>query len=180
MQLTGFECPNCGASEMVQDENRRLVCTFCDTSFGEVICICPECGYYDETGAWHCPQCGGQVVRDCPDCGAGNWIVASHCEQCGRSLDLIERIARRWQETTQDRLYAQMKGMAALKAEEERASQERMAVFMDAERARQEALAQARASQRERDRQIYWLMIGAFVVLILVVGLILLLMSVAG
>lgn len=180
MQLTDFECPNCGASEMVQGDNQQLVCTFCDSSFGEVTRICPQCGHYNDTGARHCPQCGTQVVRDCPACGADNWIVASHCVQCGRNLDLIEQIARRWQKTTQDRLYAQMEGMAALKAEEERASQERMAKFMDAERARQEALAQARASQRERDRQMYWLVVGAIAVFIFIVALTLLVMTVTG
>ncbi len=177
MHLTDFECPNCGANDMVPGEKQQLICTFCGTSFGEVTRICPECGHYNEAGVRHCARCGTLLVRDCPACGAENWVVARHCVQCGRNLDLVERMARRWQQTTQQRLYDQMADMASLKEAEEKASLERMSAFMEAERIRQEALALARESQRHRDGQIYLLVVGAIVVFIIVVLLTFLLTS---
>jgi ribosomal protein L40E len=170
MELAGFECPSCGAGEMVHGPDGHLVCVYCGTSFGEVTRICPRCGHYNAAGARHCAHCGTQILRDCPACGADNWTAAGHCVQCGRNLDLIEQLAHRWQQTTQQRLYARQAGMVALKAQEERASQQRMATFMEVERGRQEALARARAAQRERDRQLYlWLAVAAVAFLLLVV-----------
>jgi hypothetical protein len=175
MRLTDLECPNCGGPEMEPTENGQLFCLFCGSSLGEVTRICPRCGYYNEAGVRHCSECGTQVVRDCTACGADNWVLAEHCVQCGRQMDLIERMARRWQQTTQQRLYEQRAGMIALKEQEEQASQERMAALMEAERIRQEAMALARASQRERDRQMYVVTGVAIAVLIFVVVLVLLL-----
>jgi len=175
MRLSSFECPNCGANEMVQAENQQLVCAFCGTSFGEVMRICPKCGYYNEAGAHHCAQCGMQIVRSCPACGADNWILADHCVQCGRNLDLIEQMVHRWQQTTEQRLHDRQAAMASLKEREERASQERMAALMEAERIRQEALALTRESQRKRERQMYVLAGVAILVFLILVVLTLLL-----
>lgn len=178
MQLTDFECPNCGAHDMQTAADHRLVCLFCGSSFGEVTRICPKCGHYNEEGVRHCSECGTRIVRDCPICGADNWVLADHCVQCGRNLDLIEQMTRRWKETTQERLYAQRAAMLSLKEQEERASQQRMAALLEAERLRQEALAQARAAQRQRERQLYvWAGVAIFV---FVVVLLLMLLLTAG
>ncbi len=170
MELYKIECPNCGAKELVPDENGYLVCTFCHSSFGEVTRVCSNCGAYNKDQVRFCEQCGNPLVRDCPVCGADNWILAEHCVQCGRSLDLIEQMARRWQVTTQSRLQDWQGEVAQVKAEAEKASEERMAALMEAEQLRQEALALARATQRNRDQQIYtWLVIILGVFLIIVV-----------
>ena len=114
-----------------------------------------RCGHYNEQGVRHCSDCGARLVRDCPACGAVNWVLADHCVQCGRNLDLIDQMTRRWKLTTQERLAERRSTMSTLKEQEERASQERMATLLEAERIRQEALALARSSQHERDRRIY-------------------------
>lgn len=170
MELYKIECPNCGAKELVPDENGYLVCAFCHSNFGEATRICPNCGILNEEGARFCEQCGSPLIRDCPVCGADNWILAEHCVQCGRSLDLIEQMARRWQLTTQHRLQEWKEGVAQVKVDEAKASEERMAILMEAERVRQEALLLARAAQQKRDRQMYmWLVIivAALVVIVL-------------
>ncbi len=177
MQLRDFECPNCGSVEMEAGADRRLSCLYCGSTFGEVTRICPECGHYNEKGVRHCSECGTQIVRDCPVCGADNWALADHCVQCGRNLDLIERMARRWQKTTQERLYERRNAIAALKEGEERASRERMGEFLAAEQARQAALAQARAAQRERDRRLYLVLSVAVLVFLCIMGLTFLLTS---
>ncbi len=177
MQLTDFECPNCGASEMVAGESRRLICVFCGSSFGEVARICPECGHYNEASVRHCSRCGTRLRRDCPACGADNWVLADHCVECGRNLDLIERMTQRWKQSTQQWLYEQRESMAALKETEEQASQQRMAALMEAEQLRQEAIALARESQHQRDRQLYTVMGVAIAIFVVIVVLALLLTS---
>ena len=170
MELYKIECPNCGAKELAPDESGQLVCEFCHSSFGEVTRVCPSCGAYNEEQVRFCQKCGNPLIRDCPVCGADNWILAQHCIQCGRSLDLIEQMARRWQLTTQHRLQEWKGEIAQVKAGEEKASEERMAMLMEAERIRQEALALARATQRKRDQQLYgWLVIAVAAFLVLVV-----------
>ncbi|HSJ53046.1 MAG TPA: zinc ribbon domain-containing protein [Anaerolineae bacterium] len=153
MKLTAFECPNCGAKEMLPDPDDRLQCLYCGTSFGEVQRICLECGHYNEAGARHCGECSAPLIRDCPACGADNWVHAEHCTECGRNLDLIALMARRLQQTTQERLQQRGAAMVAIKEQEERASQARMAVFLEMERERQEELARAEALQAQRDRR---------------------------
>ncbi len=179
MELNNFECPNCGAKNLVQDERGRLTCTFCDSSFGEATRICPNCGDYNEDGVRHCARCGTALVRDCPACGADNWALAEHCVNCGRSLDVIEQMARRWQQTTRERLQQWRAGVAELRANEESATRRRMAVLMETERARQEALLKAQAVQRQRDRQMYVMVAVSLAVFCLIV-VVLLLLSLAG
>lgn len=175
MQVTDLECPNCGASQMVTTDDGRLVCTFCESMLGPAARVCPECGHASNEAVRYCAECGGQMLRDCPACGTENWVLAEHCHQCGRNLDLIERLAERWQMTTQQRLYEWQAGMPALKEREEQASTERMAVLMEAERARLESVAEAEAAQRRKDRQMLMIMAGAlvFLVVVVVVGIIL-------
>lgn len=181
MKLTAFECPNCGANEMITGQDERLYCLYCGSSFGDVQRLCLECGHYNEAGARHCAQCSAPLIRDCPACGADNWVQAEHCVECGRNLDVIGNMARRLQQTTQERLAQRQMGMAALKEREELASQERMAVFLEMERERQEALARAAALQAQRDRQLLILIgVGLVAVVLVLVAAYLIGMAMRG
>jgi len=181
VRLTAFECPNCGASDMVPGPDERLLCLYCGTSFGEIQRVCLECGHYNDVGVRHCAQCSAPLIRDCPACGADNWVQAEHCVECGRNLDVIGNMARRLQQTTQERLAQQQTGMAALKEREERASQERMAVFLEMERERQEGLARAAALQAQRDRQLLILLgVGLVAVVFVLVAAYLIGMAMRG
>ena len=177
MQLTEFECANCGAAEMVKRKDGQLVCDFCGSVFGEAVRICPKCGYYHDEGVRHCIRCGARIVRDCPVCGADNWALSEFCDQCGRNLDVVERMAQRWQKTTQDRLAERRASVAALKEGEERASQQRMATMMEAERQRLEVVARAEAEQRERDRRVYTALMVGVAVVVAVAAIVWLVMS---
>jgi hypothetical protein len=169
MILAGFQCPNCGANGMEEVANGELHCPYCGSSFGQVTRICPQCGHYNESGARHCSECGTQLVRECPACGAENWALAEACVQCGRNLDLIEHMARRWQQTTEQRLFERRTAIHNLREEEERASEQRMADLLEAERLRQEAMALAQESQQRRDRQIYVLAAVAVAIFVLLI-----------
>jgi uncharacterized membrane protein YvbJ len=179
MSLAVFECPNCGAHEMETAPDERLICQFCGSSFGEATRICPTCGHYNEEDVRHCSECGSQVVRDCPACGADNWVLADHCVQCGRNMDLIEQIARRWQQTAEQRLHERRVAMVSLREREERASQGRMADFMEIEQRRQEALAVAQEAQRRSERQLYMIAGVTIAVFVIVMVLVVVLTSAA-
>ena len=180
MQLTEFECANCGAAEMIKAADGQLVCTFCGSAFGAAIQICPKCGRYHEAGARHCANCGARIVRDCPACGADNWAVSEFCDQYGRNLDNIERMTQRWQKTTQDHLAERRAAAGALKESEERASQQRMAAMAEAERQRQEALARAEAERQARERRAVLALMIAIGALFAVTVLVALVVELAG
>lgn len=179
MQLTDFECPNCGAADMVTTEDEKLRCAYCGSIFGEAARVCTRCGHYNDEAARHCSVCGAQVLRDCPACGWDNWVLADHCIQCGRNLDLIDQMARRLELDTRAMQERRRGDIAALKAEEERASQQRMSVFLEAERQRQEDLARARAARQARDRQMFALL-GAAIVFFVVIAVLLMLLLPGG
>jgi hypothetical protein len=172
MQLTDFECPNCGASDIITTAEETLRCAYCDSFLGDALRVCLKCGHYNEDGARHCSLCGTRIVRECPVCGAGNWVLSDHCVRCGRNLNLIEEMVRRWQVTTQQRLHEQRQVVRSIKKQEEQASQARMATIMETERQRQAALVAQREYQRQRDRQmlmIIGLVAVGFVMVVLLV-----------
>jgi len=175
MQLTDFECPNCGANDMVASDDQALRCTYCDSTFGEATRICPQCGHYNDHDGRHCAECGMQIVRLCPVCAARNWVLSDHCVQCGRHLDVIDQVVRRLRMTTAERLEQQRAVIGSLKEQEERASQQRMALMLQEERLWQQALAEAQEARRQRDRQIFTLLgvaVAIFVVLVTVLLLV--------
>jgi hypothetical protein len=157
-----------------------LTCLFCGSVFGELARICPRCGHHNAGEGRHCTECGARLVRDCPACGTGNWVLADHCAHCGRNLSVVEEVARRWQQTTQERLRERRATIAAVKEAEERASRRRMAPMMEAERQRQEALARAEAERRERDRQIYLFVVVGIVVVVVLMIAVLIALAVVG
>jgi hypothetical protein len=169
MLLADFQCPNCGANGMEPATSGELHCPYCGSSFGELTRICPQCGHYNEPGVRYCSDCGTQIARECPACGAENWALADHCVQCGRSLDLIEHLARRWQQSTEQRLFERRTAVTRLREEEERASEQRMAAILEAERIRQEAVALAQESQQRRDQQILGVAGVALVIFVLLI-----------
>jgi hypothetical protein len=169
MTLADLQCPNCGAQGMEAATNGALQCPYCGSSFGQVTRVCPQCGHYNESGVRYCSECGAQLVRECPACGAENWVLADHCVQCGRNLDLIEHLAQRWQQTTEERLFERRAGIESLREEEERASEQRMVDLLEAERIRQEAVALAQRSQQRRDQQVYVLVGVALAIFVLLI-----------
>ena len=111
---------------------------------------CPACGAAHEPDAFYCPSCGDLLVRECPACAAPNPLLARQCVTCGQRLEILDALFSRVALTNTDWLRERRQEAPSVKAEEETASQARIAEMWAIEARRREALAQARA---ERDRQ---------------------------
>lgn len=173
--LQSLHCTQCGASPLGDNGDGTVSCSYCGTKFAHPERVCPQCGAVNEQDTRQCVSCGQRLREPCVRCGTLNWVHASHCRSCGALLNVLEHIAARRAETTAERLHRFQAGMPALKQEAERASQARLDAMWAKERARMEALAQARAEQQRQERLIWTLAavgIGIVLITILVLALI--------
>ena len=172
--LQELSCPNCGAPGLEPAEGDRVVCKYCGNLFAESRTFCPHCQHVNPKDVDYCENCGEALVRSCPACDHKNWSGAEYCGNCGRPLDALESLAFRHRYTTAARLRETQKTAHIVKAEEEAASKQRLGVFWEAERERQQSLAEAAARQRARDRAtLQMIVIG-----VVVFGLILLIAAI--
>ena len=166
--LQSFKCTQCGGSPLKDDGGGTLSCPYCGSTFAHPDRVCPRCETVNEPGARLCVSCGEKLREPCVRCGALNWVRAIYCHECGASLDLLEHIAARRAVTTSDRLQQIQSDATHLKAETERASQERMSKFWAQEQARLESLARDKAAQQRQERLIWILTTSAVVILVIV------------
>ena len=100
----------------------------------------------------------------CPACGADNEPGAEACANCGEPLSTVGRIFGHASKPSDPRWLSAARDRAqALKEEGVRGSEERMQVFLDIDRRRESAQAEAAARQRQRDAK---LLRGAAVTLV--------------
>jgi len=166
--LQSFKCTQCGGSPLKDDGGGTLSCPYCGSTFAHPDRVCPRCETVNEPGARLCVSCGEKLREPCVRCGALNWVRAIYCHECGASLDLLEHIAARRAVTTSDRLQQIQFDATHLKAETERASQERMSKFWAQEQARLESLARDKAAQQRQERLIWILATLAIAILVIV------------
>ncbi len=136
---------------------------------------CPTCGSTEVAviarGEAVCQDCGAAFSlspTSCPSCGHVNFSEAESCAACGEPLSLAARVVDRQLSAPSPRRLDQVRAQApALKAEAEKASQARMAVFQRAERLREEQVRRMSASRAEEDRRILLAAAAIAVVVIL-------------
>jgi hypothetical protein len=182
MQLQDLECPNCGApvtnltlpSADGAPGDAIFQCPFCGTHVDMNRALCPQCAFLNHEGERFCGRCGAQVVRVCPFCKHENWAGNEFCARCGRTLDLLEIMTQSGSRDTRARLEAQRQQARLLKAQEESASEARMAQFWEMERQRVEAVARETAEKQRRER----LMLAGIVFFIAVIVLLVIVVSV--
>jgi len=109
-------------------------------------------------------------VRVCPFCKQENWAGNESCIGCGRTLDLLEIMIQPASRDTRARLEAQQRQARLLKAQEEQASEARMARLWETERQRVEAIARDTAEIQRRERLVLAgiVFIIAFIVLLVI------------
>jgi hypothetical protein len=90
--------------------------------------------------------------------------------------DLLDRLLQRLQEKTSDRLDRQMRDADEIKTLEQESSQRRLDEMWTLERARQQAISEAQAKQRQHERTIVrWVLVTAAVLIAIVAGFVVLL-----
>lgn len=164
-----WQCPGCGGTSFTVRPDGSLTCDDCQAAYVAPERACPACGATYQPEARRCPACGADLVRDCPACGAQNPWSASECLACGQELDILEALFARIAGTRTDWLRQVREGAPVLKAQEETASQARLAEMWEAEARRREDLERARA-ERDRQQRVLWTV--AIVVLVIVLALI--------
>lgn len=176
--LRELSCPTCGAPGLEANQpDGVVVCKFCGSKFaaGDQI-ACPFCEAINAPEADFCKKCGEKLKRSCPACGAENWAGADYCAACGRNLDALAWMASRHAQGFKGALQQQRDIANLIKAEEETASQKRMAGLWEIEKRRQAELERQKARQITQQNILLGvaLTVGALFVLGLLGALILL------
>ncbi len=149
-----LECPGCGSFSFSVEPDGRLVCDYCQTAY----------------------TLPGQV---CPVCGAQNPSAAHQCIACGHNLGVLDAVFTRATGEPAYWLHQTRTEAAAVKAQEEAASQKRLAEMWAIERRRREELAQAQA-ERDRQARILWGIVVAFFFIVALVVIIVAVLTNAG
>lgn len=171
--LHELSCPNCGAPGLEATQpNGVVVCNSCGNRFATDDSVaCAHCETVNEPDAEYCGSCGERLKRTCAACGTENWAGAEHCTQCGRGLDALEHIAERHAKGFRETLEERRNSASTVKAEEERASQRRLAEMWQVEQRRQDDLARQMKQQKSEQNamaRIMLLFVGAFVCFVLI------------
>src|SRR5574341_914249 len=172
VMLRDLSCPTCGAPGLEAHQPDGVVtCKFCGHKFAEDNRVaCPHCEAINPPDASFCKACGTKLRRTCPACGAENWAGANYCVTCGRNLDVIGALADRHVEGFKGTLQRQRELANLIKAEEEEASQRRMAGLWEVEKRRQEILAQQKAEQKRQQNALLAAVLVGAAVIVLAVG----------
>ncbi len=151
--LNDIPCSNCGSAALRVGADGRVACERCGAEHAPPRSVCAACGQVNADGARFCSGCGEGLTYACRVCGADNWSGAEACANCGRRLDLLEAVGQGMTDGLRRRLEEQRAGVNALKQEEERASQARLAKLWAADNERRERLAEAAARQAAQDKR---------------------------
>jgi len=173
-----LECPGCGGSSFTAGPDGGLVCDYCHAVYVPPERACPVCGAAYEPDARCCPSCGAELVRECPACGALNPSVARKCLVCGQEMEILESLFARVTGTRTDWLRHVREKTPAIRAQQETASQARLADMWADEARRREDLARARA-ERDRQQRIIVTVTVAIVAIVVVAALIALAITVS-
>ncbi len=171
MSFVELECPNCGATELENNPDGTLTCSFCGNHYTVPQgVLCPSCGTANDEGIGYCKECGYDLIRECLGCGADNVYSATHCQTCGRSLSSVEAMVERLQQGTASRLDDQMRQAKEIKAQEEADSQRRLEDMWVREHQRQQGIAEDRSEQKHQEAQMIRLVfIGVIVLIVLLI-----------
>jgi ribosomal protein L40E len=168
-ELRSLICVNCGASDFESKSETEWECRYCGTDYTMAEGLCPFCGFVNSPQADFCGRCGEDLAWVCPACHGENRVTASHCRSCGR--DRITAEQRAYSRTMQAREAREALLAADLEAVEadRQASEERLQRMWAQEEARQAALREAQARQREIERKALYIVAAAFAFVVLLI-----------
>ena len=171
-----MRCPVCDKGIELNSDVVDVTCLQCQTTLHLRDRLCPNCGTYHSQPPASCSNCGLGMTARCPSCNVPNWTGDEICQQCGADLDLIARLTA--QASTAERLHVQMNRAHAIKAQEEAASNARLAHMLEEEKAEREALRRRLEAQQAQEQKMLKIVIigaGLLLVILIVYALVLLL-----
>ena len=149
-------CPACGGASFSIGIGQDHVphCDYCGQALIPFSGHCPHCEADNERDARTCGACGALLSHPCPACGALNPLDTPTCVVCSQALTAVDALFQRITTKTEDQLRRARDKGHQMKVQEEEASRARLArMWADEERER-EALEEARARQKRRDRRL--------------------------
>ena len=166
-------CPGCGSASFAADPAEGLVCVYCHSTLTLAKHACPNCGAPYVPTTHYCPTCDSDLLRECPACSAPNPPSARECVRCGQRLEMLDSLFSRVTGLGARWLREVREESPALKAQQQSASQARLAQMWADEMRRREAMARDEA---ERDRQesiliTATIVIGAIFLIIVVIAM---------
>lgn len=127
----------------------------------------------DNQGNFDCDYCGTHFVTErteCPACGELNLKGADNCSNCGEPLSIVASVIDRQGSTGNPLWIRRLRSqVASLKESEARASEDRFEEFVEIDRRRKAAEAEAYARQKQTDRNILFYGAAAILIIVLVV-----------
>ena len=178
-ELARHKCPACGSVSFTADPAGSLICNYCHAAQVPSDRVCPVCGAAYDSATRRCLSCDADLSRKCPACSALNPPFARECLACGQRLEILDSLFTRVTGMGARWLGEVRNGSPAIKAQQEAASQARLAGMWGDEMRRREALAQAEA---ERDRQESIIVTATVIVvaIFIVVGIVALAIAIVG
>jgi hypothetical protein len=151
--LRELTCSNCNGAGLELEPDGSARCRYCGTVNALGGIVCPQCEWLNAAEAEACAHCRGTLWHVCRACGRRSWSGTEQCPQCGASLDTLARMGPRLRPAAGHWLDVQ-DGAAAIKAEEDATSRQRMAELEAIEARRLTAALAARERQAARDRRL--------------------------
>ncbi len=149
--LDKLTCLNCNHLGLVADrEHGHPICPNCGEVFDSNQVVCPDCQTINPSHRQYCLECDAMLERKCSHCGESNWSGAAECVQCGRPLDLVDQVITRQTADFGRTLDDRRAQAAAIKAQTEASSQERLAALRAQE---DEYMARIAAAKDRRDAE---------------------------
>jgi len=148
-----------------------LKCPYCDgktfTDYGDGLIACQRCYTQFDLNQQQCPHCGSLLAKD-------NFI----CLQCGTDLrgDLAQRIIKERLMTPNDRRRVRLSMAQQARAQEKKASSQRLEAWWETEREWQKAEYQQQAARQRHERNVLIVAVAVTIVIILLIALVSLLL----
>jgi DNA-directed RNA polymerase subunit RPC12/RpoP len=168
--LLELACPNCTHPIDLKEQGQQIVCPACGSHLLLEGHVCPTCGQYHKEAVGFCRICGTALMRTCERCRSSNWAGAEYCQDCGAALDIFQLLQLHNKHSTMTRLDEQMRDAHSFKEKEQADSDRRMAMLLENEQARLQAIHIRREAQKRQDRQLMMTAVFVLTIFILIVA----------
>lgn len=167
--LIQLACPSCTHPISIKDQGQQLQCPACGSQLLLDGHVCPGCGHYHAQDSGFCQTCGTAMTRNCERCHTRNWTGAEYCQECGAPLDIFHILHLHNKQTTMNRLNEQMRDAQFFKEKEKIDSEKRMAILLEQEQERLQAIRERQAVQKKQDQQLIFTAVFVLAIFLIIV-----------